>query len=353
MSLSALRSVGDAIDATRAFMLPVSVRRWASLAVVVLFMGTPGTPVPANPQFFDPTLWQWPERALEGVEDPVAPPERLTVELLDPGTWPPWLVAGVLALVGAWVAYQVVGVLMRFVLVAALARGEVRFLADAREHAVAAGRVLVFRFVVGALATLVAVPALVVASPVGPWNVGGGTAGALGALAGVVGVLAWLVDAATLQFVVPTMFRIDGGVVAAWRRFWRVLTDELVEYGAYVVVRAALGVGVGIAAALAVGVALALGGLVVLTLGAVVVLLDGGLGAIGGLATVTLVVLVLGFLAYALAAYGAATAPFQVYLWTYALFVLGDTDERLDLIPQYREAARADDGPLAGSTGRQ
>ena len=42
MSLHAIDDIGDAIDATKAFLTPVSVRKWLKLAFVVLFLGGGG-----------------------------------------------------------------------------------------------------------------------------------------------------------------------------------------------------------------------------------------------------------------------------------------------------------------------
>lgn len=347
MTLSALRSVGDAIDATRSFMLPLSVRRWGTLAVVVFFMGTPGTPLPASPQFFDPTLWRGPEQAFEAAPAPNGGVrDAIGFEVFDPATWPQWLVATLLALAVLWIAYQVLGVLMRFVVVEALSRDAVWLREDGRAHLGDALRVFGFRVGLTLLAAPVVLVLLAAVAPIGPVTVDGWAAGVAGAIGAAIGILAWLVDAVTRQFVVPTMLRTDGGVLAAWRRFWAVLTDAWQEYVAYALVRTALGVGVGLAAAIGVGVALALGGVVVATLVAIVVVVAGGLGGIGTLGAVLVAALVIGFACYALAAYAAISAPFQVYLWTYALFVLGDTDADLDLVPEFRAAARTDDGAL-------
>ena len=58
MALSALRSLSDAVDLTRALLFPLSPRRWGVLAAVVAFLGPAGTPLPATPQVVDPRLWE-------------------------------------------------------------------------------------------------------------------------------------------------------------------------------------------------------------------------------------------------------------------------------------------------------
>lgn len=344
MALSALRSVSDAIDATRAFLLPLAVRRWGALAVLALFLGTPGTPAPANPQFLDPTIWRGPQAAVE--EQPVqGQSPELSFELLEPATWPAWLVGLAVAVVVLFLAYQVLGVLVRFVLVEALSRGEVRLRCDGRANAGNAARVVGFRLGLALVTAPLLLGLVAAVAPIGPWSVDGWVVGALGAAATGVTLAAWAVDAATLQFVVPTMLGAEVGVLAGWRRFGSVLADAWREYVAYVVVRVAVGIGVGIASLIGVAIALALGGLVAVTLGAVVVALAGGLSGIGTAATAALLAIGLGFLCYAIVAAAAVAVPFQVYLWTYALLVLGDTDAELDLIPELRAEAR-DGGPL-------
>ena len=347
MPMSAIRSVGDAIDATRAFMLPVSLRRWATLALVVLFMGTPGTPVPANPQFFDPVLWRGPseaaggEAAFEGGLD-----DLLQFELFAPTTWPFWLLVAVTVVLVGWLLYQVVGVLMRFVLVEALSRDAVRLRADGRANLGNSVRVVAFRLGVGLLAAPIVLALGSTVAPFGPVTVGGWAVGLVGvALAGVA-LFAWLLDAVTVQFVVPVMVRTESGVLASWRRFWPVLVGSWTEYVAFGLIRAALGVAVGVAAAVGFAVALALGGVLVVTVGAIVVAAAGGLSGLGAVGLAVLAVLLLLFAAYAVVAYGVVTVPFQVYLWTYALLVLGDTDDALDLVPAFRAQARAGDARL-------
>lgn len=348
MALSALRSVGDAIDATREFMLPLSVRRWATMALVVLFMGTPGTPVPANPQFLDPTLWRGPEDAVAGqpgLREQLR--SEIPFDVLDPGTWPAWLYALLGLLLVLFVAYQLLGVLMRFAMVEALSRDEVRLRRYARWHLGDAVRVFALRSGLWLLATALTAPLLVALAPIGPWTVDGWATGGVGALVAAIGLGAWLVDATTLQFVVPTMVRSETGALAGWRRFWPVLRSAWREYVAYALVRTLLGIGVGIAALVCVVVVLAFGAVLLGTASAAVVLASGGFGSLGSVATATIAAFGLTFVAFAIVVYAAVTVPFQVYLWVYALLVLGDTDGDLDLVPEYRELARSSDDRFA------
>lgn len=354
MGLSALRSVSDAIDATREFTFPLSIRRWASMAVVVLFVGMPGTPVPASPQFLDPRLWETPEppqgSGNEGESDADGGSADLQlegdvpIEVFDPGTWPAWLLAAVGVLLAVVVLYAVVGALMHFVLVESLRHDAVRVRRYGRANLGNGLRLLGFRLVLG-LVGGGAVAALGSAvTPVGPWSVDGWTTVAVATATGALATLVIAVDSATRQFVVPTMLAEGTGVLGGWRRFWPTLRGDLLEYGVYAVVRTVVGGAVGVAALIATLVALLLGGVVVGTLGALVLLVTGGVSGVGTVGVAVIGVLLAGFVVYGIFAYAVIAVPFQVYLWSYALLVLGDTDPDLDLIPEYRAAARSGDG---------
>jgi len=350
MARTALRSVSDAIEATRVFLLPLSVRRVASLAVVVLFMGTPGTPIPATPQFADPRFWEVPDptAATNGAADPPAFADG--VALASPGTWPAWLLIGLGIVLLAALAYVLLGTLLRFVLVEALRSGEIRIRRDGRRHASGAVGVLGLRLGIWAIAAsilgLVAFVAIQTGdggSGFGAIAVDRGLALLLGGVVAVVLALAWGIDVLTLQFVVPTMIAEESGVLAGWRRFWPTVRTEPVEYLLYGVVRIALGVAVGIAAALAVLVVLGLAGVVLGTIAAFVLVLAGGFGSIGSAGLATLGALVAIFVVLAIGVSAVVAVPFQCYLWIYALLVLGDVEPDLDLIPRLRSAARNTD----------
>lgn len=341
MARTALRSVGEAIEITRSFLLPVSIRRIAALAVAVLFMGTPGTPLPASPQFADPTLWRLSE-----------PPESVgggggdwsvvdgSVELFDPGSWPPWLVAVVIAATFLALAYALLGVLMRFVLAEALRTDDVRIRHDARVHLGDALGVFVVRLVLWTITLAALAGTAVAVLDVGPWTVSSVVALGLGLSAAVVLVLAWAIEVLTLQFVIPTMIATDSGVLAGWRRFWPTLRADPIEYGLYGVVRVVLGVGIGIAAAIGVALALGLAAILLGTIAAIVVVLAGGLGSLGAVALAVLGALLLVFLLVAIVAGVVIAVPFQCYLWVYSLLVLGDLDPELDLLADRRATAR-------------
>lgn len=346
MALSALRSIGDAIGATRAFMLPVSVGRWAKLSLLAVFLGAPGTPIPANPQFLDPSFWQGPPESggSLGRQSPGAQwsdaPTIAPFDVLDPATWPTWLVVAAIAAVLIAGLYVYLGALARFVLVECLRADAVHLRRYARPHLGATVGVVGIRLLIWLLVAPVVVGFVVAVAPVGPWTVGGWTA--IGLAVGVLGVLllGWVLDTITLQFVVPTMVAADAGVVGAWRRFLPTLRDSWREYVVFAVVRLVVGTAVGIATVIGIVVAVAVGLLVLGTVGAVVVVAAGGPGSLGTAALAILVALGVGLVAFVVAASAVIAVPFQVYLWTYALLVLGDTDADLDLIPGLRAAAR-------------
>lgn len=352
MARTALRSVSDAIEATRLFLLPLSVRRVASLALVVLFMGTPGTPIPANPQFADPRFWEVsePTAATNGGSEGAILADG--VELASPSTWPTWLLVGLVIVLLLTVAYLLLGTLMRFVLVEALRTDEVRIRRDGRRHLRGALGVLGLQIVAwGLTASVLALAAIAFVEVGGSSGEGfASLAGSrvavatLGAVATAAFVVAWAFEVLTLQFVVPTMIAEERGVLAGWRRFWPTLRAEPIEYLLYGVVRVALGVAVGIAAAVAVLVVLGLAGVVLGTIVAIVVVLAGGVGSLGGVALAALGLLLAIFVLLGIAAWAVVAVPFQCYLWIYALLVLGDVDEDLDLIPELRAETRNGDG---------
>jgi len=204
-------------------------------------------------------------------------------------------------------------------------------------------RLFVFRLVLGlfTLATfgagigLVAFPALV--------GVGPGfsvvTLILLLPLLVFVALVVSLVNGFTGAFVVPTMIVEGCRVLDGWRRFWPTLRAEWRQYLVYVVVAAALAITAGLFVALGTGL-LALALLVPFgLLGAV------GFGLLAVLQPLGIAILVVVGLLFGLSV-AVVTAFVQVpvvtYLKYFALCVLGDTDEELDLIPELREAVRSD-----------
>ncbi len=326
MALSALRSLSDAVDLTRALLLPLSPRRWGALAAVVAFLGPAGTPLPASPQLVDPRLWETLPAArtvsrygLALLPDPVVPSVAVGVAVL-----------GVL-----FVGYLAAGSLMHYVLVERLRQPRIPVRVAGRRHRRRALGLAVFRGAVWSVGFAAA--GAVVLGVLGIRGTGDpSTATLVGA--GVVVALVWAVDAATCQLAVPVSVAADVGVLAAWRRLGAVVRTHPTEYLVYAVVRPVVSVAVGVLAALAVGAGA----------GAVAVLLGTLAGAtvlLGGLTTASwLVVAALGGIGtiVALAVAAVVSVPFHAYLQYYALLVIGATAPAFDLVAEQRARARGD-----------
>lgn len=339
MSLSALRSLGDAIEATRLFLLPASVRRLGVLAVIIAFIGSAGTPLPASPSAFDPMIWTDPA-------DPTTVPPAFDLPQVDV-TPPPieaipswvYLVIAVAVVLGLLVAF--IGVLMRFVLVKSLSNGTVRLRHPAKQYFSHTLSVFGFRIGLGVVGIIVSAAGIVLATDL--LLTGPGIAGTaiIGILVVTVLTLLWIVDAVTLQFVVPVMVGQDVGVLTGWGQLWPTLVSEWLEYVLYGVARLILGVVIGLAFALLLIVALVVLGIPVITGAAIVVVVAGGIGQIGTIGWLVIGGLVAVFVVGAIIAGLLINVPFQVYLWYYALFVLGDTNSDFDIVKLYRHRVRA------------
>jgi hypothetical protein len=314
--------VTDAFEATKAFLLPFEFRRWLRIAFVTFFLGGLG----AN--FSAPSL------VTGGGEFPPSgqPPEGF------------WLVAGgvVTLVVLVAVAFAAVRGVMDLVLLESLREEEVdleRFWGARWRQGL---QLFAFRFG----ATLAG--AALVALPVGLVYVGAENDGAATLAVGLLllvpvllvvppGVA--LLKGFTASFVAPAMLLDDVGVIAGWRRFWSTLVGDWQEFAGYAVVNFGL--------LLAVGVALSVGavvGALVLAVPFTPVLFVGDLVGDAVPLAGTAIFAVSGSL-YAVAVVVIAAfvkAPLIVFVRTYALFVLGDVDDDLDLVPVTRQAVRSE-----------
>jgi hypothetical protein len=328
MVIHALEDLDDALAATRALLLPVDRSRWARLAAVVLFLGTTGANLNAL-QFNVPA----------GPTDP--PANGFTV----PGPTPEQLAAVVVVValvVVVGLLFLLVGSIMEFVFVESLRREEVAVRRYWSAHWRKGLRLFGFRLVLGALvvgsvavlAALFVLPAVLGDGPGGP------SAVALVLLLPVFLVLAvvvGLVDGFTTVFVVPVMLLEGCGVLAGWRRLWATIPPNPWQYVAYAVAGFVLSIVGGILA----GIAVAIGVLLLLipfgVLAAVGVLLLGSVQPLG-VGLLLVVGVLFGLTVVAIAA--LAQVPVVTYLRYYALLVLGDIEESLDLIPERRAAIR-------------
>jgi len=344
MSLSALDSVGDAIEATKRFLTPFDRARWFRLAVVMFFVGGAGLSLPQVPPggFGDGTGGPSTDPGAGGGVDPGTVTPELTTALLV------FLVVFALLVVTIALLWQVAGATMEFVFVESLGREEVKLRTYFLDHWRRGVRLFVFRVGVQFL-TVATVGGVVLALAVAlggwpPTGWGAGTAITL-ALVGIPVVLVAVfvlgnVLGFTTVFVVPVMLREERGVIGAWRRFWPTLVGNWKEYLAYVFVAFLLGIGVGFAtgfltllAALVFGIPFAVV--------AIPVALVFGLGSLGGLVAL---VLGLAFVVLVFVATLLIGVPFGTFQRYYALFVLGDTNPEFDVIPDARAAVRTDGG---------
>lgn len=344
MSLAALDDITDAITATKRFLTPVDRVRWFRLAVVLFFVGGAGLSFPGAPT-----------AGFGGDTDPVDPapgapggpdvtPE-VTPELVA-------LILGIVAVgLAAFLLYSVVGATMEFAFVAALRDEEVRLRRSVGRYWRRGLRLFGFRMAVWLVTvTAIAAALLGTGAALGGWPPTAWSDGTILAVV-LVAIPAFVLTALvvgtllgfTTVFVVPVMLAEDRGVLSAWRRFWGTLTDEPLEFLAYLV----------LSLLLSIGVSMAVGFLLVLLLIALAVpfLIVGApigfaLALAGGGTAVGALILVLALLYGLLVFVGALLiqVPFGTFLRYYALFVLGDAEPEFDVIPDARAAVRTDGG---------
>lgn len=326
MSFYAVDDIGDAVDATKALLLPVDRGTWLRLAIVVFFLGGGGggfgqigNGVSSN---------------TGGTSTPSTSLGSLgSTELLIVGVVVALLVAVVLAL-------AFVGAAMEFVFVESLRRETVRIREYLRAHWRRGARLFGFRLGLG-LATLAAV-AIVIGVAAAPILLGVAPVGIVLLLVAipivvVVAVVGAVAGGFTTTFVVPTMLVEERGVLAAWRRFWPTLRAGWKQYAVYALVVFGLRVAAGLLAAVVTilaGLALAIptGLLALLGFALTETVTVVGWGVVG----LAVVVFLLGLFAVSL----VVAVPIQTFLRYYGLFVLGDTDAALDLVPERRRAVR-------------
>ena len=328
MPWNAIDALDDARWAAQSILLPFDAGRWARLAVVALFVAGGGTP-----------SFQTGGGGGGDVNVPVEP---------GPGGAPPFDVSPrtlLLAVGGLLVAALLVGLLwafvgavMEFVLVDGLRRREIRIRGPFREFLGRGLRLFGFRVGVGLLTLAVfAVPFVLVLLLGAAVPVGFLLIFPLLLAAFLLGLVVAVVLRLTTDFAVPTMLAEDRGVLSAWRRLLPLFRSEWKEVGIYLVVRLVAG----IAAAIAVGLVTALAAVIVaipflLVGGLVFFALGGSLPALGAVGWALLAVVGLGFLLAVIAVGAAVQVPVVTYFRYYALFFLGATDERLDLVADLR-----------------
>ena len=346
MVLYAVEDIGDAYEATRAFLFPFSLRRWLKLALVVFFIGGASlgsgfqgnfnVDVPSN-QPVGPGFGPGSGASAGPLAGPTG---GAAIEQFVPLI----LALAALAVLLA-IAFAVVGSVMEFVFVASLREGDVTVRRYFGRYWAKGLRLLGFRIGL-VLLTLAVVAIPVVAVSVAFFDADTGVGGAavplllLVPLLLVFVLLAVLVYGFTTVFVVPIMLFEDRGVLSAWRRFWSVLTAQWKQYLAYVVLELVLSIAVGVAVGLFTALVFVVLAIPFGALGALTVFADGGLAdlSLAAIALLGVGALVFALLAFLLTA--LVQVPVLTYFRYYALFVLGDTDETLDLVPERRRRVR-------------
>jgi hypothetical protein len=351
MGWHAVDAVDDAVEATRRFLFPFSLVRWAKLAILVLLMGggaNAGLSVPVAPDARLGGISGFSEGLGTGAgSDGAAAVDAAVSDLLAGGSGD-WLVVAVVLIGLVAVGLSVASLSLRLVFYDALRTNEVRlwrpFLGRLRQAVgLFAVSVVLWLLAAGPIALTV----LVVAAgetPIG-WRPLDSFAGAVGSLsiapaiaAGVLGSLVVLLGTLglrlTYEFVVPAMVVGETGVLAGWRRVWRAIKWEWAELLVYLVVHFFVRLGTAIVG----GIAFVVVGAVVAAVAGIAVLLAavplGGLGALvsttAGVATVAIVGIA------AAATLVAVTLPVGVvtrsYLIGYEVLTLGGIDPELSLL---------------------
>ncbi|RXK50013.1 DUF7544 domain-containing protein [Halorientalis pallida] len=328
MTLHAVDDVGDAIDATRAYLFPVDRSRWLRLAVVTFFVaGGFGLNGPTN-------AGSSVSSSGGGVSElpDVIPGDVLAILGL--------IAAVVVALL---VVLGVIGSIMEFVFVESLRSDSVRIRQYGRRYLGAGLRLFAFRLAVFLLAAGLVAGVVYAAGPTGPvltWTEAQILSAVLLALPLIVVLfpLVALIDGFTVEFVVPVVVLQDRSILGGWRRFWSTLRRNLWQYAAYVLVAFLLNIVVGLAAATVIGIAAVALAIPFLVVGATAFFVGGGAFTTAVIAV--LAVLLVVYVVLVLAVVGLVQVPLQTFLRYYTLLILGDTDDGLDPIPDQRTAVR-------------
>ena len=346
MTLYAVENVGDAIEATKAFLFPFDRSRWLRLALIVLFVsGGLGLQSPAN---FGTSSSDFADTEAgpngEGFE-----PSEVPSDLPDPiPTDNVWLLIGAVIAIAILVSFVLgfVGSVMEFVFVESLSRDRVRIRRYFGRHWRAGLRLFGFRLGVSLLgfAVVGVVGAAIAVAFFGGIPTDPVPAQILGAILLLVPVmlvvfaLVALVNGFTTAFVVPVMLSEDRTVLGGWRRFWPTLRSQLKQFGVYVVMAFVLTIAISLVAATAMGIG-AVVLLIPFALVGVIAFVAGGAHfslAVG----VVLAVLALLYVALLVALLALVQVPLQTFLRLYTLLILGDTNEELDVIADLRADVR-------------
>ncbi|PSP78412.1 hypothetical protein BRC81_07655 [Halobacteriales archaeon QS_1_68_20] len=340
--MDATSDLEDALAAAKEFLLPFEWGRWWRLALVALFLSS-GTAL--NPPSIQTGL---PSGVGGGAPVEPGSPDGPAIpggagDVID--ALPADLIALAIALVivatALGVVLAAVGAIMEFVLIESLRQETVSIRRYVSRRWRQGLRLFGFNVVLGVVAALVVGTLIAVAlAPVVLLDSLALTAVALVAVVPAVlvaGVLAAAAFGFTSAFVVPAMVLEDCGVLAGWRRFLPVLRREYKEYVAFALVYVALLIIVGIVTGVAVGIGAIL---LVIPFGVVALIAVSLLGTASTAGIALLVVVGVLWLLSVIALFAFVQVPVVTFLRYYSLFLLGDTEESLDLIPERRAAVR-------------
>jgi len=156
----------------------------------------------------------------------------------------------------------------------------------------------------------------------------------------VLAVLVGLVNGFTTVFVVPIMVLDECGVLDGWRRLWPTITANPWQYLTYAVASFVLSIAGGIAIAIVAGLSVLL---LLIPFGILGLIGFGLFLAVAPVGIAVLAIVGILFVLAVLAVIALVQMPVVTYLRYYALLVLGDISDDLDLIPDRRSAIRGGD----------
>lgn len=348
MSWYAIDTIDDAIEETRSFLSPVSLRGWAKLALVTIFVGTGGTSLfnllnvgssipsedPVDPGS-DPTHGSVGGNVSTGTP---ATGELHPSEIIEMASAELTLALAIaVGLVGLVLGIRFISDVLRFVFYDDLHTDRIAVVEPAKRRFGQSLRLFGFKLALQALtlAPFVAVGAALVfevALPTSPLALLAGAVLAVGLL-----LASTFVGRVTHEFVVPIMVLEDGGVLDGWRRFWPVLRGQLAQFGVYLVVHFVVLLIVGIVRGILSGIVY----LFVLLIGALIGLgvVFGLFAGVGSAAASTPALIVLGLLAvFALLLGWLLLLPVRVvllsYVTIYEVSMLAAADDDLRLRPR-------------------
>lgn len=316
MSLYALDAIDDALTATGRYR-PTGPLEWVWVVVVAGTVASPGFGLPTG-----------------GNSNGEMPADsRAALGEALPNSLPDLFLVAVAALAVIWVGFVVTGAFLEFPFLRWLRDGDLALREEVRANWRRALGLAVFRVLLQLVTLVPLVWTTVALAGRGPdlwtyldvfveyW-----------VLFAVLGLLTGVVLAFTTAFVVPAMWLEERGVGGGWRRVWSTLADAPKQFLAYTVGAGVLTTVGGLLVVGAAGVALVPALVAALSVAATA-------GASAGVAVGAVVGGVLMTVAV-----GMVYAFVQVFLRYYALFVLGDVDPGLDVIPERRRAVRTPDG---------